>query len=142
MTTFITNAAAIAACDAIVDRLDAGAGAGKLKIYAGSVPADADASLGAATLLATLTLSDPAFGNAVDNTGKATATANAITSDTAADATGTASFFRATDSNDLAVIQGSVGTSGQNLNLNSVAIQVGAEVGVTAWTYSVNETGT
>lgn len=142
MTTSITNLAAIAACNAIVDQLDQGAGAGTLKIYGGSVPADADAALGGATLLATLTLSDPAFGAAADNTGKATATASAITSDATADATATATFFRATDSNGLAIIQGSVGTSGANLNLNSTAIQAGAEVAVTAWTYDVSETGT
>lgn len=142
MTTSLTNAAAIAACDAIVDLVDAGAGAGKLKIYSGAVPTDADTALGAQVLLATLTFSDPAFGAAADTGGEATATASAITADASADATGTASFFRVTDSDDVVLWQGSVGTAGENLNLNSVAIQAGAEVAVTAFTYAVNETGT
>lgn len=134
----ITNAAAIAACNAIVDLLDAGAGAGKLNIYSGSVPADADAANGG-TLLAQLTLSDPAFGNAADNTGKATATAATITDDSSADATGTASFFRATDSDNNVVIQGTVGTSAADLVLDNTSINAGQTVSVTSWTFSVSE---
>lgn len=137
--TIISNTAAIAACDAIVDLLDGGAGAGKLKIYDGTPPADVDAALSGNTLLAELALSDPAFGAASDNTGKATATASSITSDTSADATGTASFFRAEDSNGVEVIQGTVGTSDADLVLNSTSISAGVEVQVTSWTFSVPE---
>lgn len=141
MTTSITNAAAIAACDAIVDRVDQGAGAGKLKIYSGAVPTDADTALGAQVLLATLVFSDPAFGAAADSAGEATATANAITSDLSADATDTASFFRVADSNDVVLWQGTVGTAGAQLNLNTTSIVAGAEVAVTAYTFVFNETG-
>lgn len=66
---------------------------GKLRIYSGSVPADADAALGGATLLAELTLNATAFPAA----SSGVLTANAITSGTAG-ATGTASFFRILDS--------------------------------------------
>lgn len=137
--TIIVNSAAIAACNAIVDLLDAGSGAGKLKIYSGTVPTDADAALAGNTLLAELTLSDPAFGNAADDTGKATATASSITADSSADATGTASFFRATDSDDNVVIQGTCGTSDADLVLNSTSIQSGVEVQISSWTFSVPE---
>ena len=69
MATRLPTAARNAACDAVVDLLDAGAGAGTIKIYTGSQPASAnDAASG--TLLATITLSDPAFGAA--STGVAT----------------------------------------------------------------------
>ena len=63
MATRITQAAAAAACDAVVDRLDAGAAAGYIEIRTGSQPATADTAA-TGTLLGTLTLSDPAFGNA------------------------------------------------------------------------------
>lgn len=92
------------ALDAAYDR---GTGM-KLKIYAGSVPANADASLGGATLLATLTLANTPFSAA----SSGVKTAGAITSDTDADATGTASFFRLTKSDDTVVVQGSVSASG------------------------------
>ena len=77
----ISTPARNAACDAIVDLVDGGAGAGTLAIRTGSPPTNpADADSG--TLLGTLTFSDPAFGAASGGT----ATASAITSDTNADA--------------------------------------------------------
>lgn len=52
-----------ALCNALVDAIDAGAGAGTLEIRTGAAPAaTTDADTG--TLLATLTFSDPAYGNA------------------------------------------------------------------------------
>lgn len=137
----ISNAAAIAACDAIVDRVDNGPAAGKLKIYAGSIPANADAALGGATLLAELTMSDPAFGNAADQAPDAQATANAITSDTSADATGTATFFRVEDSNGNVEIQGDVSnTAGSgDLKLTDTSIVATVEVQVTSFTFTVPE---
>lgn len=141
MTFYISNANAIILCDALVDDIDAGAGAGTLKIYddTGGVPADADASLGTAVLLATLTFSDPAFGDAADAAPGATATASAITDDSSADATGTAAFFRVLDSNLNVKMQGTVATSGGDLNLNVVSIVAGANVSVTSMTVTVPE---
>lgn len=128
----LTNAAASAAADAVVDLCDAGAGAATLRIYDGTVPATADTALSGNTLLAQLTMSDPAFGAAANGV----ATASAITSDSAADATGTASFFRILDSNGTVVIQGLVGTTGCDLNLNTVSLVAGATVGVSSLTYT------
>jgi hypothetical protein len=139
MTLSIANAQAIQACDAFVDAVDAGAGAGILRIYSGSVPANVDTALGAQVVLAELTMSDPAFGAAVDANPNATATANAITDDTAANATGTASFFRIFDSNGVARIQGTCGTSGAELILNSVSLQSGALVEVLSLTVTMPE---
>ena len=62
-TIKLATAAATASVDTVVDRIDAGAGAGTLKIYSGSIPADGDTTP-AGTLLATITLADPAFGAA------------------------------------------------------------------------------
>jgi hypothetical protein len=128
----ISTAARNAACDAVVDLVDAGTPPGLLKIYAGTVPADVNAALGAATLLATLTMSTTAFGAA----SSGVATAAAITSDTSADATGTATFFRITNAAGTAIIQGNVGTSGADLNLSSTSITTGGTVAVSSLTYT------
>lgn len=107
---------------------------GKLRIYSGSVPANADASLGAAVLLAELTMNATSFGAASGGT----ITANSITADTSADATGTASFFRIYESDGTTVVyQGTVGTSGADLNLNSTSINAGVQVQVTSLSLSL-----
>lgn len=119
------------AANAAVDAMAALANSGKLRIYDGSQPATADTAVGAQVLLAELTMNATAFG-----AGSAgVATANAITADSSADASGTAAWFRLTKSDGTTVIcDGSVGTSGCDLNLNSVAISAGANVSVTAFT--------
>lgn len=122
-----TNTAANAACDAMA----ALANSGKLRIYDGSQPADASVAVGVQNLLAELTMNATAFASAIAGV----ATANAITSDSSADATGTATWFRLLQSNGSTVIcDGSVGTSGADLNLNTVSIVTGAAVAVTAFT--------
>lgn len=142
MTTRISLAAALAACNATVDLLDAGSGPGVLRIYGsgtGGVPTAADAALTDQPLLAELTLSDPAFGAAADINPGARATAAAITGDTSANATGTATFFRALDSDNNVIIQGNVGESAAELILNTVAIVEGVEVNITSWTHTQPE---
>lgn len=140
--TKIANAAAVDACDALVDLLDAGAGAGSLRIYDGSQPSGGpDEAVGSQTLLAELTLSDPAFGGATDADPGGQATADAISDDTSADASGTASWFRAVDSDGNAVIDGDVSSTGGggDLELNSTSISSGATVSVTSWTVTMPE---
>lgn len=141
MTLSIANSSAITACDAIVDACDAGTGVPQatLVIYDGTPPALVDTALSGNNVLAQLDMTNPAFGNAADAAPGATATAAAISDDTAADATGTASFFRILDRDGTPKIQGSVGTSGAELNLNSVAIQVNATVSVTSLTVTMPE---
>jgi hypothetical protein len=90
-------------------------------------------------LLATLTFSDPAFGAATDGNPGGLLTASAITSDASADATGTATFYRITDSDDEVKAQGTVGTSGANINFNTDSFVTGATVSVTALTYTMPE---
>lgn len=122
-----------AMCDALVDRIDAGAGAGTIQVRSGTRPTTAnDAATG--TLLATLTFSDPAFG-AANTSG--VATASAITQDSSADATGTASWARVLDSNAATVMDITVGTSGAELNLDSVSIVAGGTVSVTSFTVTM-----
>jgi len=122
-----SNLAASTAADAMA----ALANAGKLRIYTGAQPATADDAIGAVTLLAELVFANPAFGAAVNGV----ATANAIASDTTADATGTATWFRVWKSDGVTPIwDGSVGAAAADLVLNSVAIQAGARVDVTSLT--------
>lgn len=126
----LPNAVTAAACDTVVDLIDAGAGAGTIQIRSGTQPADAD-DAATGTLLATLTFSDPAFGAA---SVAGVATASAITDDSSADATGTASWARILDSDSATVFDCDVGTSGATINLNTVAIVAAAVVSISSFT--------
>jgi hypothetical protein len=109
-----------AACDAVVDLMDEGAGAGLLVFRTAGD-----------TEVATLTFSDPAFGGAATGV----ATASAITSDTSA--TGNASAVtKATfeDSDAEVMLTATVGTSGNDINLSSTTIGAGDTVAVSALT--------
>lgn len=115
--------------DEITALVDAGAGAGKLRHYDGSRPATGGA---ATTLLAENVLSDPSFGAAAAGV----LTFNAISDDVSANAAGTGTWMRILDSNDVVVMDGSIGltSSGEDLELNSVGYTVGLKVEVTAGT--------
>ena len=107
---------------------------GTLVIYAGTPPASADAALSSNPVLGTLTFSATAF--AAPSAGSIAA--NAITQDSSADATGTATFYRAYKSDGTTVIeQGTIGTSGADLNLNTVNIVSGGPIQVTSFTRSL-----
>lgn len=107
----------------IRDAIDAGTTAGLLRIYSGTRPAT-DGAITTQTLLAELTFSDPSSSGA----SSGVLTMSAISPDTSANATGTASWFRVVDSNSNTVIDGDCGTSGSDLNLNSVSITTGQQV--------------
>lgn len=117
--------------DEITALIDAGAGAGRLRIYDGTRPTNADTALGAQVLLAELTFSVTSFPAASGTPGSMTA--NAITDDSAADATGTASWFRIVDDSTGVIMDGDVGTSGSDLNLNSLAIATGIRVSISSF---------
>lgn len=124
-----SNAAASAAADAVVDLADNG----YIRIYDGSQPANANTAVSGQTLLAELRFGATAFGAASNGV----ATANAITSDSSANATGTASWFRVLKSDGSSVLwDGSVGTSSADLVLNTVSIVIGGVVSITAMTYT------
>lgn len=100
--------------------------AGLLEIWAGPVPADADAVPGGGTtLLGTLTLNaSDAFGASSDDGTRAEVTAGAITGDNSADATGTATFARLRLSDGTQYGQLTVGatSSGAELELSTTSI--------------------
>lgn len=126
----IAYATANAACDAIAALCNNG----YIRIYTASKPANADTALSGQTLLAELRFAATAFGSASNGV----ATAGTITSDSSADNTGTAAWFRVLASNGTTVIyDGTVGTSGCDLNLNTTSITSGAQVAITALTITV-----
>lgn len=109
---------------------------GKLRIYDGAQPTDADTALGAQVLLADLTFGATAFAAA----SAGSKTANSITQDSSANASSTATWATmqasgvAFSGSNARVMDMSVGTSGANLNLNSVAISSGAAVSCSSLT--------
>lgn len=102
---------------------------GFLRFYDGAQPATADTALGAQVKLAELPLSVTAFAAA----GTGSIVANTVTDDLIADATGTATWATFVTAAGVRILDVSVGTSGADINLNSVALQAGAKVSVTAY---------
>lgn len=117
----LTTAARNAMADALVDLVDAGSS---------DANGDLEIMTSGDSELATLELSNPAFGAA----SSGVATANSITGDSNATGGGTAALHRFRDRDDTEVWRGTVGTSGADLNLSSVAIGNGDTVDVTAYT--------
>jgi hypothetical protein len=135
----INNATAKAMADSFTLQLDAGTAA-LIRIYDGTQATDPDTAIGAQVLLAELTMSGTSFGAATDANPGGLITAAAITSDSSANATGTASWFRMiTQNGGTAVADGSVGTSSADLVLNTVAITAGSTVAITAFTITMPE---
>lgn len=101
---------------------------GILRIYDGSRPATGGS---ATTVLAELTCNATFAGAAASGV----LTLNAITQDSAANATGTATWARLFKSDGVTIVMDlSVGTSGADINLNTVAIVTNAIVSVTSAT--------
>lgn len=110
--------------DEITAAIDAAATPGKLRIYAGTQPATG-ASVAGNTLLAELTMGDPSFPAASGGS----MTANAISADSSANATGTATFARVLDGDDNFVMDLSI----DELNLNTTSIVINLNVAVLSW---------
>lgn len=103
------------------------AGSALLRIYNGSRPATGGT---ATTLLAELTMNATFAGAAASGV----LTANAISNDSSANATGTASWFRIVKADGTThVLDGDVGTSGSDLNLNTTSIVAGGPVAVSSF---------
>lgn len=107
------------------------AGSGSIiRLYDGTQPANANTAISTQTLLVSLTVAG-SFGT--DSNG--TITLGSVTSGTAV-ASSTATFFRIVKSDGTTVVMdGSVGTSGADMNLNSTTIASGQTVAITAGTF-------
>jgi len=110
---------------------------GKLQLCTGSQPADVE-SPGATTVLAVLTLNATAFG--APSAG--VVTANAITGETNAPATGTAGHARLYKSDGTTLLAtGTVGTVDANVVLGTTAVNAGNIVNCTSLSLTVPKVG-
>lgn len=121
---------------AIRDTLDAGAGAATIQIRSGTRPTlPSDTATG--TLLQTTTLIDPSFGTPASGVMSLSdpSSVNAV-------ASGTASWFRALDSNNNARVDGSVTATGGggDLTLTTTTIVSGQPVDITGGTITMPAT--
>lgn len=114
--------------------IDAGAGAGTIKIYNGTQPTLPSDTVTTQTLLGTLTCSDPC-----GSTASGVLTLSAITQDSSADATGTASWARIADSYGVTVLDVDVGTTGggATLQMNTTNIVSGGPILISSFTFSL-----
>ncbi len=112
----------------ILALIDGGAAGGTIKIYNGTRPATGGA---VTTLLGTLTFADPA-GTV---SASAVFTASAITRDSAADATGTATWFRVGTSVGTFCFDGSITqtSGGGDLELVTQAIVSGQPIEISSF---------
>lgn len=114
--------------DAIGTATDAGTGAGKARAYDGTRPATGGT---ATTLLFETAYSDPSY--AASSGG--VLTANTITADASANATGTATWGRAVDSDDNFLFDFDIGESGSGADLILVTADIvaGTEQTITSF---------
>jgi len=125
LTTAVRNSMA----QAILDALDAGSGAAALKFYTGAQPAGPATAVTDQVLLGTLTFSDPA-----GSISAGVLTFGAVTHDSAADATGTATWVRLETSAGAAVMDGDVtNTAGAGfVKMNTTSIVAGGPIQVSS----------
>lgn len=124
---------AVATANNLADAIDTLCGtAATLKVYTGAQPATGDTTA-SGTLLATFTLSNPAFGAASGGVITLSGTPKTV----AASNSGTAGYFRIETSGAAKILDGSVGTSGNQLNLNTTSITSGVNVTITSGTITL-----
>ncbi len=118
----------------IITAIDAGAAAGTIKVYSGTIPATPATAITTQVLLGTLTFADPC---GTESGG--TITMGSITQDSSADATGTASWARIQDSDGVVVCDIDVTTTGGGgtMQLNTTNIVLAGPILVTAFTMTV-----
>jgi hypothetical protein len=114
--------------DSIETSVSAG-GAGKVQIWTGSVPANCGAA-STGTKLWEYTLGTDFMSNA----SAGSKAFNPVPLSAAAVATGTAGYFRIVNNSGTAIMQGTVATSGADLNLDNTSINSGQTVQITSWT--------
>lgn len=113
---------------AVIDTIDAGAGAGEIRLYDGIRPATGGT---VTNLIGTCVLSDPC---ATISSG--VLTFNPISDDVSADATGTITWARIVDSNGVFVMDLGCGiaASGEEIIFNTVSAQLGGVITILSGT--------
>lgn len=125
----VSDAIAHTMLDAIRNGIDAGAGAGVIKVYTASQPAGPGTAISSQTLLGTLTFTDPSAAGASSRTSSY----SAITEDSSADASGTIAWCRVLDSNGVAVFDGDASVTGGGgfFQFNTLSVTAGGPIRMT-----------
>lgn len=127
-----------AALNAMLDTLKTTLGTSALlRFYDGTKPTNADTALGSQVKLAELALTTPdEFGAAASRV----ITANAITTDVSADATGTCTWASFVKSDGTRVIDLTVGEAADSadITVDNKNFQAGADVAVTSFSLGLN----
>ena len=131
MALRLGTAARNAACDATVDLLDVG-GAGSIKFYTGAQPTNVSDNP-SGTLLGTCPFSATAYGAA----SSGTATANAITSDTSADNSGTCQHGAWYNNASSPIMDADAAQGSGTINFDNNVIVAGGVIAVTSATHTV-----
>lgn len=119
----------------VKDAIDAGSGAGTIKVYTSpmaTLPSDA---ISTQTLLGTLTFSDPSGASPTGGVF----TASAITQDSSADATGTAAWARIQDSTGTVVMDVDITATGGggSMQMNTTSVVIGGPISISALTVTL-----
>ncbi len=101
----------------------------QLRYYQGTMPATVSTGVGSDTLLASMTMGATAFPTTSTNT----LTANAITQDVSADATGTIGYAAVFSGSTLISLH-TVGTSGAEITVNTVNVVASLPVSMSSFT--------
>lgn len=126
MAITLPNASRSAACNAVVDLIDAGSAEGKLKLKASND-----------TVLCVVTLNKPAFGAAANGVAALdTDPALSGTGESAAGAGTDATKFDFTDSDDNVVFSGVVGEGSGELQMVNSNIADGQTVNITGYNHT------
>lgn len=136
----ISNVAAKDMADAFDAVVNVGGAVASIRILTTPRPADPDTAE-TGTLLAELLMNAVAFGAAADGDPGGELTAAGI-GDATAGNTGTAAYFRIRNDNSGSpddVADGEIGTSGADLNLNTLEITSGSTVSITSMIVTMPE---
>lgn len=128
----ISTAVRNALADQLRALLDLGPGPGTIEIRSGVQPASPDDPV-TGTLLATLTFADPCAPAAVDGV----LTFSPIIEDSAADATGTATWARILNGAGVAGVDVDIGVAGATLIINTVNIVAGGPVRISFFAITI-----
>ena len=143
----IDAATAVLGLDALLDSVDAGAGAATIDIRSGTQPVDPDAAA-TGNRAAALVMAATAFNGASDQSdGTVDAAADTIADSTSETATQTAGYFvvgSTTTPPTLIdqMISGNVATAGADMNFNTGAFVSGATVSITSYVITMSQGST
>ena len=115
--------------DSMLTTMKAKPNGGSLIIYSGTEPSNPDTAISGNTALATYTISATACGSNSTSGSFKVCTVSFSNGTVTASASGTATWFRILESDGTtADFDGTVGTSGSDINLNSTSITSGGNV--------------